>query len=477
MTIKTLISTARAIPLAIGVLMLAACDTKQGAQQADNAYQQALAIDDLAAQRVALLALVRAREDVSDYWIRLGQVELELGEYRDAYEHFSRAHELDRTAVLPLSMMTELAVVNGRLDFAEDHLKELAVIAPTDRAVLVARGFEALRNADYVAAQANVASLLAQSPSDSIANVLQARILVAQKRIAEAVQGHSEQRLRSPSDRAMLQSLGALHHYIGDWKKAAAVNSRAWELSQNKSNLALRAVSDALRANEVPFARALSGRVLEASRTPEEAEALLSIWARHALDAGSGNEPPSLPLRATSPIKVEFAHYLNRMGRPERALAMLGMDASSLGEAQDAHSKAVIAESLFLLGRHETAERLVDEALRIEPDQQVGLATRARLRSLAGDHVQAIADGQRLVASYGKSVENRLLLVDLYRKSGDLRGADRALWDGYRDFPADELLYKEVRRGLVSRGDKVGLEQLDRNFEAERYSELVRELA
>ena len=148
---------------------------------------------------------------------------LQVGAYGDAYAHFSRGYELDRTAVGPLSMMTELAVINGRMDLAEDHLKELIVLAPNDRAVAVARGFAAhARRQISTKAQENVdLILLRRARRDSVANMPPARILVAQKKFPEAVDQLTGKLALSPNDRAMLRSLGAIHRYLGNWRKAA----------------------------------------------------------------------------------------------------------------------------------------------------------------------------------------------------------------------------------------------------------------
>jgi hypothetical protein len=73
--------------------------------------------------------------------------------------------------------------------------------------------------------------------------------------------------------------------------------------------------------------------------------------------------------------------------------------------------------------------------------------------------------------------EYRVLLAQTYRASQDARGAERTLWDGYRDLPGNETLYQEVRRILIANGDKEALSRFESDFGEERFSRLIKELA
>ena len=477
MTIRAQFSARGSISLCAAALFLSACGKQQEVRRADNAYQQALVLNDLGGQRRALMALVKADEDVSDNWIRLARVELELGAYSYAYEHFSRAHEIDRTAVYPLSMMTELAVINGRLDFAEDLLKELLVIAPDDRAVAIARGFGALREGNYEKAQANASLLLAQGPRDSIANVLQTRILVAQKKILEAVDLLNRQLQLSPNDRAMLRSLGAIHRYMGSWSKASAIDLRLWRLAPDDASLAQQVVADALRADDRSLASKVTQRVLTSAKARDQADGVLSAWSDFGAGAGSLGSGPTLPASAPDQMKIAFAHYLNRVGHPDQALAVLGRQVRSLDGRENVPFNAVFAESLFLKGQAGPARHILDRVLSEEPDDAIALSARARLLSRIGDHRRATIDAQRLVASYATIADYRVLLAAVYRANKDSRGAERALWDGYRDLPANETLYKEVRQVLMSHGNREDLSRLESGFNEEKFAQLMKELA
>ena len=475
MTIRRFISVNAKIGLCVAALLLSACGTQWKVKRADNAYQQAVAANDLIGQRNALLQLTNADEDVSDYWIKLAQVELQLGSYAGAYQHFSRAHELDRTDVGSLSMMTELAVINGRLDLADEHLKELLVIAPNDRAVAVARGFGALREGNFDTAESNAEILLTQSSNDSIGNVLQTRILVTQKKIPEAITLLNQKLMAKGDDRAMLRSLAAIHRYLGEWQKAAPIDLKLWKLSPKDPKTSSQAITDALQTGDHAAALAVTRRVLVETRDKDELDNILSTWA--SLAPGDASLAAALTANAPDLTRIAFAHYLNRIGRPNQALTLLGRKTRTLGDRANVPFNAVFAEALEARGQVQPARQMLDRILAQEGDNEVALAARARLLSAIGDHRRATIDAQRLVTSYATNPDYRLLLSKVYRASHDDRSAERTLWDGFRDLPVAESLYNAVRHVLMSRNDAEGVSRLDGGYQDDRFAELLKELA
>lgn len=468
-------SDRRLKPLCVAALLVAACGNQAEVRRANDAYQQALALNDIGAQRRALMALTKADDGVSEYWIQLAKLDLQVGAFGDAYAHFSRAHELDRTAVMPLSMMTELAVINGRVDLAEELMKKLTVIAPSDRAVSVARGFTALRQGDYAKAQENVDVLLAQGPRDSVANVLQARIFVAQKNFPEAIEFLKGKLMFNANDRGMLRSLAAIQRYLANWAEAAEADFKMWRQSPSDALLAERVVGEALQAKNHALANRVAERVMADAKTLEEVAGVLTTWAEHAPRGQvlSATDRASLPEHS----KIALAHYFNRIGEPDQALSLLGSGPRPASGRSNVDFNAAFAESLFLNGQSQPALQILNRILDAEPDHAAALSARARLLSRNGAHRAATADAQRLVTSYDTVADYRVLLAQIYRANRDARWAERTLWDGYRDLPGNDQLYRQLQAMLVGRGDKDGLSRLKNDHDQERYSRLMKELA
>src|SRR6478609_3403942 len=136
------------LPTLLMISALGACDNRQEEAQAAYAdYQSALVSGDLRAARRALSALVVADDSNADYWIELGKVSMQLSDFGAAYDAFQRAHELDRANPEVLAVMTQLALRSGNLEVASDNARQLELVAPSNPAVPLTKGYVALRQA------------------------------------------------------------------------------------------------------------------------------------------------------------------------------------------------------------------------------------------------------------------------------------------------------------------------------------------
>src|SRR2546422_418657 len=109
------------------------------------------------------MVLVNLDEDVPDYWIELCKIDLQLGDYRSAFDAFSRAHELDRTNIPVLAALTQLALANGQVDFAEEQARTLALVAPDHPMVQLTKSYVALQAGDLDKAETGADKLLAEA--------------------------------------------------------------------------------------------------------------------------------------------------------------------------------------------------------------------------------------------------------------------------------------------------------------------------
>src|SRR5437764_7833155 len=93
--------------LSVAVALAGCSSSDSRARAALDEYQTATAANDLPAARKALLELVGAKDDVSDYWAELGKVQAAMGSYNDAYYAFMRAYELNRSDPNLVRALTE----------------------------------------------------------------------------------------------------------------------------------------------------------------------------------------------------------------------------------------------------------------------------------------------------------------------------------------------------------------------------------
>lgn len=465
------------IGLAVATPLLADCSRYRSWQikRAYANYQTAAGSGDLVRTKFALAALVRVDEDVPDYWIELGKVELQLGEYGRAYDAFSRAHELDRTNVQILTALTELALMSGHVDMADEHARSLALLAPDNPAVSLVQGYMALKSGDLDNADALLDKMLAGAPTDSNAKVLKAHILIARDRIDDAIALLEAQHQAVPNDRSALHGLVALYRSRDDWRNVARAQFELHKLNRKDVDVSGALVEALLRAGDVADARRVSGPLLSPTADPRIVDATLVSWARYA-PAGQVL-PGALQLAKTSTgeQRVAFANYFNHISKPTAAAALLGGTQLPINPG-NSRWNAVIAQSLALQGRPAEAKQLFDRVLQAEPDQLDALRGRSALEAKTGMTREAVVDAQRLVSATPNTGDDRLLLAQAFLAAGNRRGVTRTLWQAFQDLPEDERVLAALKSVLVSAGDLDGERRLTEEFADQRKSKLVKDL-
>src|SRR5947209_19236351 len=217
----------RAVAWLSTAVALAACSSSDSrAQAALGEYQAATAANDLPAARKALLELVRAKDDVADYWAELGKVQAAMGSYNDAYYAFTRAYELNRSDPGLVRALTELALRSGDLTQAQARAEELDIIAPGDPWVKLVKGWAAYSELHYDEALTISDSMLATNPFDPSATALKARCLFSMHREDEAIDLLNKQIQAQPSDAGSMALLAKIYKRQDNWSKVAELTGR-----------------------------------------------------------------------------------------------------------------------------------------------------------------------------------------------------------------------------------------------------------
>ena len=445
------------------------------AKRAYGEYQAAVASGDLVRTRRALTALVKADEDVAEYWTELGRVQLQLGDYNRAYDAFSHAHELDRTNVQILSIMTRLALVSSQVDLATENSKMLSLLSPDDPAVNLVDSYAALQSGNLDKSDALADKVLAAIPTDPIAKILKAHVLVARGRVDDAIRLLEDQHRSVPNERNAIRGLISLYRSRDDWRNLARIQLDLHKLDPRDRDIADDTVEALLRAGNVSAARAVSGPLLSASAKTQTVDAALDAWARFAPRGTMLPGAMVLASSASGEKRVAFANYFNRMGKPAAAMALLDRPILPV-QAANVRWNAVFAQALAFERRRDEAKRLFDQVLEVEPDQVEALRGRAALEAQIGMAKQAVVDAQRLVSLAPASGENRILLAQSYRAAGSERDVQRTLWQAFQDLPTDERVFAALRGVLMAAGDSDGARRLNGELAAQRAARLTKEL-
>ena len=474
---RTLFFTLSSLALALGAVPLSGCGYVKSyqARVAYGHYQEALAAGDLVQARNALQNLVHTEQDVSDYWIELGKLQLQMTDYRGAYDSFSHAHELDRSNVEVLSTMAQMALLSGDVDVANEHADSLALLSPNNPVVTVVRGFVALKAGEFEKAEQQADTILASSPNEPFAKILKSRVFIAENRIDDAIALLEDQHRMVPQDLSAIRGLTELYRSRDDWRNVARAQYDAHRLNPKDNKTTLAAIEAFLRSGNVAAAAGISAPLLSPNADPRLPDDVLQLWAKYAPQEKSLPGVLKMANAVSGDRRVSFANYYNRRGDPQVAAALLQTSHLPVTHS-NARWNAVLAQALALQGRSGEAKRLFDQVLDREADQVEALKGRSALEAKVGQTKQAVIDAQRLVTIAPGSGEDRVLLAQAYLAAGSGDQVRRTLWRAFRDLPDDERVFSALKSVLASTNDADGLRRLNDEFDDGRKVKLMKDL-
>ena len=472
---RTHLTDSFACLLLMSIALCGCNSTERQARQAYGEYQAAIAANDLPAARNALLLLVFTSEDVPEYWVELGKTNVALGELVDAYEAFLRAHELNRSDPAILQSITRLALLIGNTELAENHAKELELVAPDSPEVKLAYGHVALHRNRPEEAMIYADQLLAAEPYDPDATILKARTLLFLERDQEALELLRAQIRLQPTDRGSIRALASIYERKDDWRSVVDLRRRLMQMAPADKGAALRFIEAAFRAGDVASARSASLAMLTADAPAKLIESVLQLWsdewpAQQRVDdarrhAGAATRPDQ---------RLAYAAFFNRVGLPHDARALATPVARLPIEADNADANAVLGTALMNLGQAGEARRRFDAVLAFDSGHVAALRGRAELALRTGRPQAALVDAQKLVTLLPESGPDRMLLYRSYSASGDPRQAERSLWQAFQDIPADRRVYDALRKIALRSGGSESVERVDLEYAHQRDTKLSR---
>lgn len=466
----------RAVAWLSAAVAIAGCSSSDSkARAALGEYQAATAANDLPAARKALLELVRAKDDVADYWAELGKVQAAMGSYNDAYYAFTRAYELNRSDPSLVRALTELALRSGDLTQAQAKAEELEILTPGDPWVKLVKGWAAYSELHFDQALAISDAILATSQFDPSATILKARSLVAMHREAEAIDLLTKQIQAQPSDVSSLAFLAKIYQRQDNWSKVAELSQRVTALAPADQQNALLLVEAAFRSGNVELGRKASFGLLQPAADTATVAAVLDLWTNYWPSSQRMADARRLAAAATrQEQRLAYAEFLTRSGDAAHAIALVSPAAQLPVTAETAEPNAVLANALSRNGNLPAAKARFDAVLAFDPGNATALRGRSELELRTGNAPAAVIDAQKLVTVLPTSAEDRLLLARAFAAAGNKPWMERTLWSAFQDIPADPDILAALQS--TRRGDKDGLAELNAEFERQRDNRLTRGL-
>jgi predicted Zn-dependent protease len=466
----------RAVAWLSASLVAAGCSSSDSrARAALGDYQTAAAANDLMGARRALLELVRAKDDVAEYWAELGKLQASMGSYGDAYYAFTRAYELDRSNPGLVRALTELALRSGDLAQAKARAEELEILTPGDPWIKLVKGWAAYGELRYDDALKISDAMLASSPADPSATVLKARALVGLHREGDAIDLLTKQVQAQPTDIGSLELLARIYYRLNDWPKVAQFTRRVSAITPADQDNILLLVEAALRSGNVELARKASFRLLQPNAGKPIISAVLDLWSDHWPSPRRVADARRLAAAAAGQgQRLLYAGYLIRWGSPGDALRIASAGATLPVGADNAEANAVVADALSRSGNTAAAKARFDAVIAFDPGNSTALRGRSELELRTGNAAAAVLDAQKLVTVLPNSALDRLLLARAFAAAGNKPWMERTLWSAFQAIPGDGRILAALQ--ATKKGDRNALDELNAEFARQRDAKLNRGL-
>ncbi|MEA3079106.1 MAG: hypothetical protein QOF05_514 [Sphingomonadales bacterium] len=466
----------RAVAWLSAAIVVAGCSSSDSrARAALGEYQTATAANDLPGARKALLELVRAKDDVADYWAELGKVQAAMGSYNDAYYAFTRAYELNRSDPGLVRALTELALRSGDLTQAQARAEELEILSPGDPWVKMVKGWSAYSELRYDEALAVSDAMLADSPFDTSATILKARALSSMHRQDEAIDLLNKQIQAQPSDVSSMSLLARMYEREDDWAKVAQLTQRVNALTPADGTNTLLLVEAAFRSGNVELGRKTSFQLLRPAADSPTVAAVLDLWADYWPSPQRIADARRLGAAAAlQNQRLTYAEFLIRYGSPADAIRLAAPTAALPVRAESAEANAVLGDALSRSGDVAQAKARFDAVLAFDPGNATALRGRSEIALRTGNPASAVLDAQKLVTVLPDSAGDRLLLARAFAAAGNRPWMERTLWSAFQDIPADKQILAALQS--TKKGDREAIGDLDAEFARQRDNRLNRGL-
>lgn len=303
------------------VLALTACsDRSQDA--ADNAAlaQQALEQNDLRAARIAIAEAIDDRDDIVDYHLLRGRIELAAGSPGAAFNAYNNALSLDAANGEALLNVAQLGLSTGNLRASFDATEHVLTLAPDNIDALLLRGIHAIIKREYPQAVEYGDRILALSPGHEGGTILKSRALFMSREPDEALEALQGISGASVDSLAAAMTRLEIYRALGQAENLGVEFTHLRRLRPDDLGLRIDEANFRFKTGDRDQAHELVAGVL-ANRevTRGAAEAALALWQEY----GAQDAPPGLFDRINRGGSVAsreaLVRFLIRENRPEQA--------------------------------------------------------------------------------------------------------------------------------------------------------------
>jgi tetratricopeptide (TPR) repeat protein len=405
------------------VIALAGCSNRtEDANENAAEAQQYLDSGQPRAARLAILEAISSRDDIVDYHLLHGRIELALGSEGAAYNAYSDALALDATNGEALQAVAQLGLVTGHLDESLEAAERISTLVPNQPDALLVRGIHALirRRTDEAIGFSN--KILENVPGHEGGTILKARALFIAGDTAQALEVLDA--LPDAAANSAGVSLTKLEVYRA-LRQPEPLSSEFVRLRRlREDDLALR-VDEAnfrFKRDERALAHQLVGGVLRNPKaTPGLASAAIALWEEYSSNDVSPQILGEIIREGNIASRRALArYYIERGNEPGASLVISSLPSDPGLQARLALIKGQTAE----------ANRLANIVLETDQTNCDALIASSEAALLRRHPAEAVRRAQQAASECPQQSPAWITTARAYDANGQSSGVSRAFIQG-----------------------------------------------
>ena len=431
----------------VALFLVVACQNRDVDAQAEASDAMAM----LEQKRIpeARLAINRAlalKDDVSEFHIARGRIELAAGATSAAFDAYSDALTLDASNREALQAVSQLGLQTGNIRASLKATDTLVLLNPADTTALLTRGVHALISSRLDEAEDYAGRVLAINPYSDEAIILRSRVRYIKGEHQDALDLLEQfSRGRTPSAGIYLMRLELFRArkdpkgMEAQFRALRLTDQYRWQLQVDEANFLFK-------TGRRDKALDLTVQLLSSSELPREAlTSVIALWDVWEVIDLPPQAVAAISEKGTLPARYSVATILAR----HAAVSSAEKIARSLQGNDHEALKALLA---FRSAQLSDAARIASQILERDKSHCLGIEVLAAVNLTKKKWQVALAGAQQLAAQCPSEAAGWVIAAGAYDGLGDPANAQRVLRQGAESNPQNVGYLIEHTRWLRNHG-------------------------
>lgn len=448
------------LPLLLLFALNSGCaDSNQRAANLAAQAQSQFQAGDLENARSSIGQAIATRDDVADYYVLLGRIELQAERPTSAFNAYSLALDLQADNPEVLQAIAELGLQTGRLHEADEAADRMLLLMPNAVQAMLVKGFIAIDDGRIRDAWKMANDILALNPNDEGGIILSARLRALEGQQDEALSILDAASGEVRDTNAMNLTRLEIYRLQGDAARMKEILPRILKNMTGDSDYTLDYVNLLYKTGEAVKARQESVKAIEgAPKDLELLSKLSDLWVEHDRLPLSNAQIRFFAESGTRGQQLVLARFYFESGELAKARQLL----SRLSDQRVLEAQALMARINLAEGDKVAAYRQASAILLADARNGDALLVNAARNLAEGKIDRAIEDLNIVVADSPQNLDGYIALANAYSAKGTEIRARQTFERGMDALPQSLRLAEAFRAYLLKTGDKsriVSLEQ------------------